>query len=269
MPESGSETRTFTVSALSSVAGSLLLSGATALWQHLHGHSIDWYGILGLFVLAALAFLLLLWVVWRSNQAAPQQISPDHSLERSENEKLAEEVQRLNLKLDYWQKPWRQYASEEAWKKATAEQNRLIELGRSTDGLLTPLQIDTLRLAKKVLQFMSDVGKKPEVDASQFLRDASGNPKDNSTVLREHLEATNRVLLPWIAQTRSTFKTDLLPELEAISLRYGKLGIDVDLVPHREEYLLTNRWLFDVSLDLVKLAHGIDTMKVVPMLDKA
>jgi hypothetical protein len=163
---------------------------------------------------------------------------------------------------------WAGHGSEEDWHASIAEQNRLVELGRTIDGLLIPLQVDTLRLSKYLLQFLVDMGNRPEVSAEMFMYDSRGNRKDPSIVLQEQMTATNRVLLPWIARVRSNFKADLLPKLEDISLRYGKLGIGVDLVPHSEEYLLNNRWVFDVSLELVKLAHGIDTMKVVSVLDK-
>lgn len=269
MAESGAETRTFIVSTLSSVAGSLLLSGATALWQHLHGHSIDWYGILGLFVLAALAFLVLLWVVRRSNQTVSQQSSQptwktkDHwrelyeaecaksALERTENEKLTEEVQQLNLKLDYWQKPWRQYASEEVWKQSIAEQNRLIELGRSMEGVLTSTQIEILRLRRSIIKWFADLPECPVMDAT-------GLEADNAD---RRTAANSRKIFEWSERIRHAYAIEFAPKVVEVAHKLGLDGIDVRALEARSSSVGTPDQASEIIIELGDLALQAECTK--------
>jgi hypothetical protein len=270
MPDTKTDQRRFPVSLAISIGCGLI----TAVWLYLQLRVWQEEGHDHMLTAANIFITIFLWVllsfsIYKNRKDARRAeyleaeivaLKDDHKLQ----------VEDLNRKLLFRPPilPWGGYKSEADQRASVDEQNRLINLGRSVDSLLSPLQVDTLRLSKELLRFLADMGSRPEVSAEMLLYDSRGNRKNDSIVIQDHMAATNQVLLPWIAKSRSNFKTDLLPQLEDISLRYGKIGIGVDLVPHKEEYLLDYRWFFDVSLELVKLAHGIDTMKVVPILGR-
>ena len=62
--------------------------------------------------------------------------------------------------------PWKGYASEQAWRQAIEEQNRLAELGRKTDGLFDPLQLEAFGLAKEMRDFVTASRPIPALDTN-------------------------------------------------------------------------------------------------------
>lgn len=57
--------------------------------------------------------------------------------------------------------PWQGFESEQVWRDAIEFQNKLITLGRSVDGLFSPLQIEAFTLAKELRGFYSYLGPYP------------------------------------------------------------------------------------------------------------
>jgi hypothetical protein len=57
------------------------------------------------------------------------------------------------------------YENQEAILEATAELNRLADLGRNLDGLFEPLQLEAFRLAKEMREFVANADPLPGLDA--------------------------------------------------------------------------------------------------------
>ena len=68
----GSGGKAFLLNVLSSIGGSLVTSTSTAIWEHLKHGSVDWYGIIGLFVLTGVVFFFLILLLRKNSPATPQ-----------------------------------------------------------------------------------------------------------------------------------------------------------------------------------------------------
>ncbi len=121
---------------------------------------------------------------------------------------LVERAAKLKSELEYVQnKPsWIGYESEQQWRDSIAFQNKLIELGRSIDGVLSPLQIDALNLRWKLIVFLKQIGPEPACDTSDCLND----PELNA----ERLTEWHNKVMPFRGRLRSlytlNFRTDAL-----------------------------------------------------------
>jgi len=122
--------------------------------------------------------------------------------------------------------PWEGYESEEAWRAAIAEQNRLVSLAHSVEGLLNPLQIEVIALRKELMGFVSQCGPFPEP------------PTCNDRILRS-LEWSNKFvaeIVDWAARysiwsRKITFgyREKFAPKVLRIMNEVGaKTTIDVD-----------------------------------------
>jgi hypothetical protein len=131
---------------LKALCGGTVVAFLTVAWQYIRHRPIDWWGMvaLGALVCGVLGSLLRL-------QRCPMQKDATSSL--SPNKITPEPSVPL---------PWEGYSSEEACKSATAEQNRLVKLGQSVDGLLTPLQTEIINLRADLVAFLDEYGSFPE-----------------------------------------------------------------------------------------------------------
>jgi hypothetical protein len=123
---------------------------AYAVWKQRHSGSMTSEVSTG-FIVALIAFVLCIGIGGILNFAR-----------RGHGSKTANTAQGASFISESSLIPWQGFESEEAWKKAVAEQGRLVSLGHSVDGLLTPLQIEAFRLANEVQSFYAEVGPQPQ-----------------------------------------------------------------------------------------------------------
>lgn len=57
---------------------------------------------------------------------------------------------------------WQGYQSEQQWKDSIDYQNRLIDIGRNLDGFFSPIQLEALRLAKEIRNFLNSFESMPD-----------------------------------------------------------------------------------------------------------
>jgi hypothetical protein len=62
--------------------------------------------------------------------------------------------------------PWKGYESEQAWRESTAENNRLVDLGKKVERLFDPLQLEAFELAKEMREFVTQAEPIPVLDAN-------------------------------------------------------------------------------------------------------
>jgi hypothetical protein len=76
-------------------------------------------------------------------------------------------VSELQNEIRIWESksvPWSGYESEQAWRNAIDEQNRLVNLGHKVDGLFAPLQVDALMVAKDIALMLKALPIPPNTD---------------------------------------------------------------------------------------------------------
>jgi hypothetical protein len=120
---------------------------------------------------------------------------------------------------------WSGFESEQVWRESIAFQNKLIELGRSIDGVLNPIQIDAIRLATDLRKFTASVGPRPVVDKSKF-------PSTQQGII-DHLREVHRVLDPWEEMVRAKYELDFQDRVEELRKRFAAEGLPSDSL--REE----------------------------------
>ncbi len=137
------------------LGGSLVTSLGVAIWEYLRHKSVDWWGILGLFLMTSALF----WLARKrqTKEGGKELLSRELSLppEMTEEE-----------------------------RQSIAYQNKLIELGRSIDGVLNPLQIDALNLSSDLLAYLKEIGPPPT--PKYTAQDINGMPTEE---MRELLQA--------------------------------------------------------------------------------
>jgi hypothetical protein len=116
----------------------------------------------------------------------------------------------------YQPPPWEGYESEEAWQSAIAAQNKLIDLGRSVEGLFTPLQLDAFRLAKQIREFLKALGPRPDVDWTGV---------STSEEIAKRFPARRAVQLPWESQLTNGYQLRFSEEVRKMMLRLGEAGV--------------------------------------------
>jgi hypothetical protein len=176
------------------------------------------------------------------------------STSRTDKEKLAEEVQRLDIKLDHWQKPWHQYASEEVWKQSITEQNRLIELGRSVDGKLNATQLDILEAISALRGLARNAGPSPV-----YVPDP--NFKDKAE-LGAKLFEWKLSLNSWSSKTDAQYRLTLASKVDAIRLKVSASSTDktIQMQADLRELAELSKKQIEVSDDLGNIIDALESL---------
>jgi hypothetical protein len=135
---------------------------------------------------------------------------------------------------------------DEVAREGVAFQNKLIELGRSIDGILTPLQTEAIQLSTKLLEFVKELGEPPppKYTREQFDNMHSGEMKKlcnahdgdwleaveyygNGQFLltqqgysSEIVARCNR-LLPWYEKVKARYALEFKEKVETLSYRFA------------------------------------------------
>jgi hypothetical protein len=140
--------------------GPVVLAGIVAVWEKVKHGSLDWFAIGGMFLVASLLAFLSFSKPKQSSEGKPQQWKPAwQKLQwaNAERERLQGEVRR-------WKEMYESTANPEIteeMRQSVAYQNKLIELGRSIEGILNPLQIEAIQLSAELLTFLKRLGPPP------------------------------------------------------------------------------------------------------------
>jgi hypothetical protein len=191
MPDTGQGIKHFFLGVLQSavwdgfkqaVGGSLLTSLVLGLYEYFRHQSVDWWGLLVLGVVSA----SFIWFIRKTTNTSESGAGPDISL-----------IQ-IQPPPNIQGPAWAGYESEQAWRDGIAQQNRLIELGRSIDGLFTQLQIETFHLAKGMRDLAVEMGPRPSVNPDEF--QGRGDSR-----IEDHIKAQFKLADPWFAGVRSRY----------------------------------------------------------------
>ena len=188
--------KAFLLNLLSSIGGSLVTSTSTAIWEHLKHGSVDWYGIIALFVLTGVVFFFLIFLLRKNHAPATHQPPPAipspapsklviHSayygnslitdrdvtarLKELARDGLVISVNNNELGCDPApnQPPAKRlrvkysYGNDSVFEVTRPEHSRMVlpEDEQGLDSLLTPLQIEAIQLSVGLLDFLAKMGK--------------------------------------------------------------------------------------------------------------
>ena len=118
--------------------------------------------------------------------------------------------------------PWSGHESEQAWKYSINEQNRILSIGHSVDGLFTPLQLDAFRLAKDMRAFLERIGPKPVIDPIAY--EGSKDQRLGSMV------AQAEAVYPWLNKLTNGYAKDFASRVKEIHFRFGEANL---VAPYR------------------------------------
>ena len=108
---------------------------------------------------------------------------------------------------------WKGYASEQAWRDATEEQGRLVDLGRKADGLFDPLQLEAFGLAKEMRDFVA---------GSEPIPDLGANVPEQEKLRQINLRGE------WREKLRNGYRLRFRERQEKLFLKFGARGIRAD-----------------------------------------
>jgi hypothetical protein len=138
----------------------------------------------------------------------------------------------------------------EEYRKSVDEQNRLLELGRSIDGVLNPLQVDAVRLSSALLDFLKRLGPPPmpkytaedidnmnsaqmkvliEAQDGEFLEACEYYRPGGIAFTRQALENQLTVrwtrLLPWYQKVEASYALEFKGKVDTLRHRFAVEGI--------------------------------------------
>lgn len=137
-------------------------------------------------------------------------------------------------------------------------------------------QLEAFQLAKDILIFLSEMGKKPEPDRAQYGYDPSNGQvavnTSNSDVHQFH-DARRKLQQPWFLKCASVWQLKNFPSrIEQIIPQFGIEGLDASCLLHLKDNvtrgLFSSNDAFELAKNIIYLSHGLDTGKVVPLLDQ-
>lgn len=218
MFESDGRAKGFALNVLSNVGGSLVISTAVALWEHLRHQSVDWWGILGLFVVACIVFFFVV---------------------RLKSKPTNEELIGSQIRKPAWQKlQW-----------ANAERNRLegeVERLKQTktkqeesaprpiDSLLSPLQIEILQLSKDLHTLLRDAGQPPELKNTGPMKKGEDQKQWSEERLAESIAWTAE-RAEWERKFIYSYKEHFAARVKKLRNDLGKTGrVVVSLDPYTD-----------------------------------
>jgi hypothetical protein len=109
--------------------------------------------------------------------------------------------------------PWKGYGSEPAWREATDEQNRLVDLGKKADGLFDPLQLEAFGLAKEMRDFVAASEPIPALDS---------NVPEQEKLRQINLRGE------WREKLRNGYRLRFRDRQEKLFLKFGTRGVRAD-----------------------------------------
>jgi hypothetical protein len=242
---------------------SLVTGLATALWEKLKHGSLDWVAIGGMFALT----MFVVMSIFRKREPTiatvdgileglPKQpeVNPQYwkpkwqrlQWANAERERLESEVRRWKALYESNTAP----EITEEMRQSIALQNRLIELGRSIDGFLSPLQIEAIQLSTQLLDFLKQLGPPlaPKYTAQQFynippaqmqaLMDANdgdfleaceyyrkdGNPFSPAQLENQPIAHMTR-LFPWYQRVSSSYALNFKGKVDIMRHRFAVEGL--------------------------------------------
>jgi hypothetical protein len=165
---------------------------------------------------------------------------------------LVRQSAKLKMELDYIrdQPRWIGYESEQAWRAAIDEQNRLVNLGHWADGVCSSLQIDAFKFAKEASIFLG---------AAMMSFPGSLDPRASSI---DEIYARSDEKIAWRKKTESLYQLQFGERENKLLLGFRAAGIGLDASvfpprgPHLEEDLPRN------IAYIVVMAHEIDQIKL-------
>lgn len=171
---------------------------------------------------------------------------------------LVRKVEKLNSELEYIQTTplWTGYGSEQAWRAAIDEQNRLVALGHLADGALGPYQIEAIKIVKDLRELLHELGPQPVCDTTSYLNDPDLNAKELS---RWHDE-----IEPWRKKLRSKFALNIAPRVKELMHRFGEQGIAANPLIHYSEVIQNEQQVPVLQAQLICLAYRMDGIKLRP-----
>ena len=142
---------------------------------------------------------------------------------------------------------WADFPNEQAWQESIDHQNRMIEIGRILDGVLSPLQMDTFRLGQELRLFAIEVGPRPKVNPNNL---------DGGYSTHKHIMTDYMLSDPWFEKLRSGYKLRFADRVKSIRFKLGKAGCtDANLL---------DQWMESVknSIDLFECARTLDRVAI-------
>lgn len=241
---SESKSHTFFLGVLQSVVGAIVMIFLVALWQKLLHHSVDWYGILGLFVLTcALLFLAIRLSSRQSKGLSDREFN--EKLDRTRKEIEAQVSSLIDAKIN---------------TPAVVNQAEQQEVPAPTvTKLISPLQDGALTLSMKLLSFIEAQGPPPipkytrkEIDLmpsaemkSLILENdkdfdfaceyyyggniAEGGPQ-TADEMHKFMMARFMLLHPWYEKVRASYELEFRVEVERMYNRFAIEGLGDDIL---------------------------------------
>jgi hypothetical protein len=111
---------------------------------------------------------------------------------------------------------WTGYESEEAWRSAIDEQNRLVNLGHSIDGF-SVLLLDTIRLHQDLMGYLKEIGPEPTCDTSR----CNNDPELNVLALTKW----TREIIPFRTKLRSEYSLKFQNRATELYHRFTVIGV--------------------------------------------
>ena len=146
--------------------------------------------------------------------------------------------------------------TDEQWKQhceAVASQNRLIELGRSVDGMFTPLQTDALRLAKNIDTLLEELPVPQKTDYAAYnVERGVFNTTNDVHIWGNAARAVNEKL-------RARYVLDLQATAKNVHLRFVADGNNNRHLGNLADTAHNEDGLKDLAKTLRVMALGIET----------
>ncbi len=216
---------------------------ASAIWQYVKHRPVDWWGMamLGVFV-AVLWIVLLKWQGRREpitkTDQSPEQLPHKAELERCKSDLY--ESAKSNL----------EYREER--DRSDEERRRLQEQLE----VFTPLQLDAFRLAKDLINFLHDMGNRPE-----------GRPQSAFPNTREGLEdflnERTAIPRPWLEKLRHRYAKNYAARVKKMVHEFGEQNLDVSNLGNFESQVDSEMEVVTVRKELVRLSHDMDLIYII------
>jgi hypothetical protein len=152
-------------------------------------------------------------------------------------------------------------------QESEADLKRQLEEAMTQLTSFSPLQLEAATLAKDILRFIEEMGPRPRLDRKDFQPKSS----DGAEREEEYLRANAQTERGWTLRFISGWEADFKQRVDSIALKFGKAGIDamgLRKMSYNVNRFSRNNELFEMAKAVLFGALGLDTMKVVPILDE-
>lgn len=159
--------------------------------------------------------------------------------------------------------PWQGYESEQAWRDAIAEQNRLVMIGHSVDRLFSPLQVEAFSVAKDAIALAASKPR-PVFNPKDYGANEDGkfHVNDWQEMARfTHMEMT--AINQWRHEVRAKYT---LSDLQSRATKlYHRFVDEAHILDHHLASLVdsadTDDALIDMAATVRRLAFQLEDMK--------